>query len=1154
MAGGAAEAGGAGGGCATLRSFFGKPRPASPAAAPADLAVPAAAPEAPAAPAAPAAPEAPAAPAGQEAPAPPAAQVVPAPASNPEVPETVEEAPAAVECVPVAVEEVPAATEAAARGALLEDGQPEEEGTGRAQIGEGATPPPRRPQRTLRTSTQAQAAGAHARPGPLGAAVGAKEKDALEAAFADNPYPSKEDKDALSYQLGIPYKDVQHFFTKKRRTHAFLAPRGAWPTPSTAEGGADPGAGAHSLAELRKEVARQLEAEASTAAEITLPRAQFLEGVSSSDTEAFVAAWVEGADEPLAALVARMVGALAVTGAGGGVGNLSSPEAVRDAILMYAQRKPYAPGAEDVMPAELLESERAEWGLHWEVYNLKSLQPSARPLAQLWRKKHRTQARNLHDLQKAAARLESGDIQGRIQAERLLAKCKSAKEQNEAAERLATERAAALEARRGEKESRNAELQAIKAVRANERAAAAAKMVEEREAAKDIARKQREAAKEIARQQREAAQNAARQQREEAKEAAKQQREAAKEAAKRQREAEKDAVKQQREAAAEAKRLEKASKMEVRETERKRKEEEKAARKAEEEKKVMKQKQMASMFFQKMGVKKAPVQQQPSHSNSARPTKSDRKFLPGERGPQSTDLTAQMESQLASSRKPHADLLQALLCRASAAKQEQMRASLPGQPPPFARRLPASSRQQAGPSSPASKCPPQQASQDPQMGEMVCFRRKLLQFHENEKDQGGSGRPAYYGSWRRRSTAVRPRRPFSKDSDLDYDIDSADEWEEPEDGEDLLSECEDQKEEDEGEEQSGWTDGFMVEDGYLSEGEGARVAEYDLVDEGLDEGESPPAEEDGVHSPADLVRKRAHRDMCQLLNRAQKLGQPLVVCSTRLRMDDTQERVVVGDSCLLKALTMEVHLSKKVCVPVRPRPQKRSAEAEARDEEKLAKKRKIMSEEQEAALDQAFEENPWPSVEERSELAERTGLALNVVHEFFRKKRRTQAFLNSDRCKENAAKQEAAKQEAAAAKEAAKLEAAAAKEAAAAAKKEAAAAKKEAAAAKKEAATAKKEEAAARKLAEKRKLMSEEQERLLEEAFWKNPWPSVPERTALSQQLGVVYNIVHEYFRKKRRTQAFLNREISQQRDGEGLRLRSPNTAAPHAPRPHAQP
>ena len=1068
-------------------------------------------------------------------------------------------------------------------GALLEDGQPEEEGTGRAQIGEGATaqetPPPPRTQRTLRTSTQAQAAGAHARPGPLGASVGAEETDALEAAFADNPYPSKEDKDALSYQLGIPYKDVQHFFSKKRRTQAFLAPRGAWPTPSTAEGGAGEGAGAHSLAELRKQVAQQLEKEASVAAETTLPRAQFLEGVSSSDTEAFVAAWVEGAHEPLAALVARIGGALAVlpvAGAGEAPGNLCSPGAVRDAVLMYAQRKPYAPGAEDVMPAELLESEREEWGLHWEVYNLRSLPLSARPLAQMWRKIHRTRARNLHDLRKAAARLESGDIQGRMQAEKILAKCKGATEQYEAAERLATERVAAEEARRGEKASKNAELQAIKAARAQERAAAAEKMVEEREAAKDIARKQREAVKEIARQQREAAQEAARQQREAAKEAAKQQREAAKEeakqqreadkeaakqqreadkeAAKQQREADKEAVKKQREAAAETKRLEKASKIEVREAERKKKEEEKAAKKAEEEKKAMKQKQMASMFFQKMGVKKAPVQQQPSHSNSARPTKSDRKFLPGGRGTQSTALTEQMESELASPRKPHADLLQALLSRVSAAKQEQKRASLSGQPPPFARRPPASSGQQAGPSSPASKYPPQQASQDPQMGEMVCFRRKLLQFHENEKDQGGSGRPAYYGSWRRRSTAVQPRRPLSKDPDLDYDIDSADEWEEPEDGEDLLSECEDQKEEDEGEEQSGWTDGFMVEDGYLSEGEGARVAEYDLLDEGPDEGESPPAEEDGVHAPADLVRKRAHRDMCQLLNRAQKLGQPLIVCSTRLRMDDAQERVVVGDSCLLKALTMEVHLSKKVCVPVRPRPQKRSAEGEARDEEKLAKKRKIMSEEQEATLDQAFEENPWPSVEERSELAERTGLALNVVHEFFRKKRRTQAFLNSDRCKENAAKQEAAKQEAAAAKEAAKQEAAAAKEAAAAAKKEAAAAKKEAAAAKKEAATAKKEEAAARKLAEKRKLMSEEQERLLEEAFWKNPWPSVPERTALSQQSGVVYNIVHEYFRKKRRTQAFLNSEISQQRDGEGLSLRPPNTAAPHAPPPHAQP
>merc|ERR1719172_367745 len=290
-----------------------------------------------------------------------------------------------------------------------------------------------------------------------------------------------------------------------------------------------------------------------------------------------------------------------------------------------------------------------------------------------------------------------------------------------------------------------------------------------------------------------------------------------------------------------------------------------------------------------------------------------------------------METELAGPPKPITDLVQALLSRTASVKRERRQALSVGLPPPFARRPSASCAQQAGPSSPASKCPPQRASQDATTGDMVCFRRKLLQFHENDKDQGGSGRPAYYGSWRRRSACIRARRPLAKDPELDYEIDSADEWEEPEDGEDLLSDGEDQKEE--------------------------------------EEGESPPTGEGDDHVPSNLAVKRARRDMCQLLNRAQKAGKPLVVCCAGLRLEEAQDRVAVGDPSLLKALKMEAHFAKKVLVPERPTPCKRAAEAEARDEETLAKKRKIMSEQQERALEEAFEKNPWLSKEEKTELS-----------------------------------------------------------------------------------------------------------------------------------------------------------------------------------------
>ncbi|NWI97011.1 CAF1A factor, partial [Pitta sordida] len=90
-------------------------------------------------------------------------------------------------------------------------------------------------------------------------------------------------------------------------------------------------------------------------------------------------------------------------------------------------------------------------------------------------------------------------------------------------------------------------------------------------------------------------------------------------------------------------------------------------------------------------------------------------------------------------------------------------------------------------------------------------RMKLLQFSENH-------RPAYWGTWNKRTPLIRARNPWAKDTKLlDYEVDSDEEWEEEEPGESLSHSEEDDEEEGEDEDED---DGFFVPHGYLSEDEG----------------------------------------------------------------------------------------------------------------------------------------------------------------------------------------------------------------------------------------------------------------------------------------------------------------------------------------------
>ncbi|XP_055931650.1 chromatin assembly factor 1 subunit A-A-like isoform X2 [Argiope bruennichi] len=85
------------------------------------------------------------------------------------------------------------------------------------------------------------------------------------------------------------------------------------------------------------------------------------------------------------------------------------------------------------------------------------------------------------------------------------------------------------------------------------------------------------------------------------------------------------------------------------------------------------------------------------------------------------------------------------------------------------------------------------------------FTAKLLQFCENV-------RPPYWGTWRKKSKVVGPRRPFAQDNIFDYEVDSDDEWDEGGPGESLSG----TENEIESEDDYEVDNEFFVPHGYLS--------------------------------------------------------------------------------------------------------------------------------------------------------------------------------------------------------------------------------------------------------------------------------------------------------------------------------------------------
>lgn len=132
-------------------------------------------------------------------------------------------------------------------------------------------------------------------------------------------------------------------------------------------------------------------------------------------------------------------------------------------------------------------------------------------------------------------------------------------------------------------------------------------------------------------------------------------------------------------------------------------------------------------------------------------------------------------------------------------------------------------------------------------------KMKLFQFFENH-------RPAYYGTWRKKSSVINGRKPFCNgEKSINYEYDSDQDWEEePSDAEECKSDEEDnENEEDDDLEEN---DGFFVEHAYLSSDEGSENSEIeDDARHNLEIIEKKLKAQKTIDSSAENHEQRKHR-------------------------------------------------------------------------------------------------------------------------------------------------------------------------------------------------------------------------------------------------------------------------------------------------------
>ncbi|KAK1287712.1 Chromatin assembly factor 1 subunit FSM [Acorus calamus] len=184
---------------------------------------------------------------------------------------------------------------------------------------------------------------------------------------------------------------------------------------------------------------------------------------------------------------------------------------------------------------------------------------------------------------------------------------------------------------------------------------------------------------------------------------------------------------------------------------------------------------------------------------------------------------------------------------------------------------------------------------------------KLLQFDK-------SHRPAYYGTYSKKSNVVGPRHPFKKDPTLDYDVDSDEEWEEEDPGE-SLSDCDKDNEEESLEEEilkaddDESEDSFFVPDGYLSENEGVQTDSR--ASDAVDGTKSSADCREDVESEEFRALFQQQKYLNDWTERALRKSEPLIISNLRhekasfLKSEEVSGQLKRDQLCLL-ALSIHV--------------------------------------------------------------------------------------------------------------------------------------------------------------------------------------------------------------------------------------------------------
>ncbi|XLR00408.1 chromatin assembly factor 1 subunit FAS1 isoform X2 [Arachis ipaensis] len=167
-----------------------------------------------------------------------------------------------------------------------------------------------------------------------------------------------------------------------------------------------------------------------------------------------------------------------------------------------------------------------------------------------------------------------------------------------------------------------------------------------------------------------------------------------------------------------------------------------------------------------------------------------------------------------------------------------------------------------------------------------------------------SPRPAFYGIWDKKSQVVGPRHPFRKDSILDYDVDSDEEWKEVDPGESLSGYDQD-------EEECSTSDyeicgGYFVPDGYLSEDEGAHVDKMETnVD--IDGAENLPKGKDDVERDEFCALLQQQKNLNNLIKIALGKNKPLIITNFMHEMRSGQDNgTIKSEQIWLQYLSFHV--------------------------------------------------------------------------------------------------------------------------------------------------------------------------------------------------------------------------------------------------------